>query len=135
MLNGLLHFNDYEESRGTRCIEVFPTAPNSILHTSAIATPWKKKLQKFLLFCQRLTWREVDQGAIRRFYATTSNTSAFPRNRWGSKLANHSTWQLRIVVWKPQCEVQRNIDFSTERRFRRPPDKTLTGRLANFRGL
>ncbi|GFW34805.1 hypothetical protein TNCV_697931 [Trichonephila clavipes] len=32
MWNGVLQFNDYEESRMTRCCEVLPTAPPSIQH-------------------------------------------------------------------------------------------------------
>ncbi|GFV86124.1 hypothetical protein TNCV_671211 [Trichonephila clavipes] len=35
MLNGLLHSNDFEERRVTRCIEVLPTPPDLTLDASA----------------------------------------------------------------------------------------------------
>ncbi|GFW45470.1 hypothetical protein TNCV_3244101 [Trichonephila clavipes] len=50
MLNGLLHTNDYEERRVTRCREVLPTASHSALDISYVAKPWKEKLQKSLCF-------------------------------------------------------------------------------------
>ncbi|GFW19704.1 hypothetical protein TNCV_1605941 [Trichonephila clavipes] len=46
MLNGLLHSNDYEERRMTRCIAVLPNTPHSALDTSAVVKPCKGKLQK-----------------------------------------------------------------------------------------
>ncbi|GFU04336.1 hypothetical protein TNCV_864341 [Trichonephila clavipes] len=50
MLNGLLHSNDYEGRRVTRCFEVLPTTPHSMLDTSAVAKLWKEKSLKSLYF-------------------------------------------------------------------------------------
>ncbi|GFW42208.1 hypothetical protein TNCV_1206641 [Trichonephila clavipes] len=37
ILNGLLHSNNYEGRRVTRCIEDLPTTPHSALGTSTVA--------------------------------------------------------------------------------------------------
>ncbi|GFT99173.1 hypothetical protein TNCV_1353451 [Trichonephila clavipes] len=42
VLNGLLHSNDSEERRGTRCIEVLPTPLHSALDTSVVAKPLER---------------------------------------------------------------------------------------------
>ncbi|GFV92096.1 hypothetical protein TNCV_1895321 [Trichonephila clavipes] len=39
MLNGLLHTNDCQRRRSTRCTEVLPTTPHSAFDTSAVAKP------------------------------------------------------------------------------------------------
>ncbi|GFX07766.1 hypothetical protein TNCV_4160351 [Trichonephila clavipes] len=42
MLNGQLHFNDYEERRVTRGIEALPTTPHSTPDTRIVAKSWKE---------------------------------------------------------------------------------------------
>ncbi|GFU36695.1 hypothetical protein TNCV_3311861 [Trichonephila clavipes] len=50
ILKSLLHSNDNEGRRFTRCIEVLPTIPHSVLDTSAVTKNWKGKLQKSFCF-------------------------------------------------------------------------------------
>ncbi|GFV76173.1 hypothetical protein TNCV_4672621 [Trichonephila clavipes] len=55
-LISLLLFTDYEERHVTRCLEGLPTTLHSELDTSAVAKPWKQKLQKsfYFLFYPRI---------------------------------------------------------------------------------
>ncbi|GFS78541.1 hypothetical protein TNCV_3147801 [Trichonephila clavipes] len=50
MLNVLLHSNDYEGRRVTRCFEVLPTTLHSTPNTSSAAKPWKDNLQSAFTF-------------------------------------------------------------------------------------
>ncbi|GFV03880.1 hypothetical protein TNCV_3173141 [Trichonephila clavipes] len=48
--NGLLHPNDYEERRITRCEKVLPTSFHSALDSSNIGKFWKEKLKSSFIF-------------------------------------------------------------------------------------
>ncbi|GFW49612.1 hypothetical protein TNCV_2843931 [Trichonephila clavipes] len=60
MLNGLLHYNGNQGGEVTCCIEVLPTTPHSAMAISAVAKPWKEKLQKSLYF---LTYPRTEQSS------------------------------------------------------------------------
>ncbi|GFY36154.1 uncharacterized protein TNCV_4845261 [Trichonephila clavipes] len=62
MFNSHLHFNDYEERRVTRCIEVLTTTPHLALDTSAFVKPWKEKLQNTLYFFTSPRTKPCGQG-------------------------------------------------------------------------
>ncbi|GFX26967.1 hypothetical protein TNCV_1841391 [Trichonephila clavipes] len=51
LLNGLLHSNNYEVRRVTRCIEGLPTKPHAMMDTSVVPQLFERRVAKIpLLF-------------------------------------------------------------------------------------